>query len=101
MIIMTTRLAVNASGHPPHSGTVAPVTQWTVRAVSGRDAILTFGLQAPDHDRALLAALERLPWQPKSIQVDRVPLSPRHGGITFRDHQLKHQEPHDGCRFCR
>ena len=83
-----------------HSGTVGPVSQWQVRATSDSGAVMTFGLAAADRDRAVLAALERLPWQPRAFSVDPVPLAPGNGGITFRKHQLQHAEKRDGCRFC-
>jgi hypothetical protein len=54
------------------------VTHWTVRAVSERDAVMTFGLRAEGYDQAVLTALERLSWHPVLIDVQPVPERDNH-----------------------
>ena len=49
---------------------------WTVRAESEAGQVITFGLRAVARDRAYLTALERLPWSPREIDLQLVPLIP-------------------------
>ncbi len=72
---------------------------WNVRAESDAGQVITFGLRAVARDRAYLTALERLPWSPRTIDLQLVPLSPATGGITFAEHQAHGRLAID-CRFC-
>lgn len=69
---MRVHATFNTAGRQAHSGTVAQVEQYQVRAESDAGAIMTFGLRAPDDPHAMVTALERLPWTPKAIRVDPV-----------------------------
>lgn len=59
---------------------VGPVPQYIVRAENENNAIMTFGLKAPDYDQAYVVALERLPWPPKTIAVQPL-LRPESSGV--------------------
>lgn len=82
-----------------HSGTVGPVTQYTVRATSDRGAVMTFGLRADSYGQAVVAALERLPWTPRTYAVQPLLPPAGRGSATYAEH-LTHTERRDGCRFC-
>jgi hypothetical protein len=99
MIIMTTRSMYSTPGAGPYSGTVGPVTQYTVRAVSERNAVMTFGLLAENYGQAVITASDRLPWHPKQLTVQPLLPPPGRGSATYAEHQ-KHSGSHDGCRFC-
>lgn len=76
--------AGNALSRAYYSGTVGRV-QFSVRAVSSARAVMSFGVQADNYDLARLAALDRLPWQPETLEV-----APEH----------RHQAGHDDCKLC-
>lgn len=65
--------AGNAPEQGGYSTTLGAVAQYSIRAVSDDNAVLTFGLKAENDDQARLIASDRLPWPPKEISVELIP----------------------------